>query len=364
MMNTCPLCKKKEANQTGSHIFTHALIKTAINDAGNLKRDKEIMYTLSSLNLESHFIGRSITDDRINEVLGKSMTEEDIEKNINTLVIDNLVCDVCEKRFTTAENYFITNIYQKLPSNDFRISNDSNKNEVISFSETEINIDLIRLFFYIQIWRASASNHEKFRLKHKLEKKMAKIIDENLDLNYDTTIANCKKNSTEIRSFPVLITFVKTEINSKTKKEHTQNIVFVSSSKMPYYFVINDISIQFYEKESHVRSSIDYIYGVKKIIPINEHINFNETDFKIGVLSDSNRKTLLESYNMALANAFIHRLRSFFSYVHKLILGVKPSNYFVDNAVQKVIKSDDYSPDNVIKIYAETIKDIHTKMRY
>lgn len=364
-MSICPLCKEREANQTGSHIFTHFLIKTAINDVGSLKRDKEIMFTLSGFHLEKSYIGRGITEDRIKEVLGKTMTDEDIEKNINSLTIDNLVCNVCEKRFTTAENYFNAEIYQKLHSKSFKtsISMDSKDNIIISLSDDEVNIDIIRLFFYIQIWRASASGYEKFKLKPDLEKRLNKIIAENLDLDYAKTIENCKENSDEIRSFPMSITFVETVVESATKKERTENAIFAYTSKIPYYFALNDIYIQFYEKSSHIRSSIEYLFGINEIIPIEEHINFKESALKIGILPDSTRRILVERFLKSISEATLHTLKSFYSYSYRAFFGKRPTIESLRIAVQKVVESDNYTLTSVTKIYSEIFLNIFRRMR-
>ena len=282
-MKKCALCQSNEANQTGSHIYTYSLIKTAINEAGKIVRDKELSFSLNVLDFGNVYFGRKVQPEKIEEVLGKAITEEDIKNNENHYTVDYLVCGNCEKRFTIAENYFISNVHQKLQQSKFKTKPDSKKNSIIDLPENELDLDLIRLFIYMQIWRASAARYNGFRLKPKLEKQLRRILDENLDwdLDFKKTIANCRKNSHEIRKYPLSITFCETDIKTENKFELTTNVVVTTNSKIPYFFVLNDIYVQFYAKESHIKSSIDYLFGLNDIIPKKEHINIrlNERNF-------------------------------------------------------------------------------------
>ena len=55
-MTLCKLCKKAVADQTGSHIFTYSFIKSAINEVGQTKRNKELFFAKSSVKSVSRTI--------------------------------------------------------------------------------------------------------------------------------------------------------------------------------------------------------------------------------------------------------------------------------------------------------------------
>ncbi len=336
-MDKCSLCLTRDANQTGSHIFTYALIKTAINQAGHLKRDKEVTFKIGSYDLGETFFGRGIQPEKIVEVLGRDLTEEEIEQNKNFFTVDNLVCDRCERRFTIAENYFLDKIYKNLCESKLDSSLDSKNNRKISISE-EINI--IRLFIYIQIWRASAARFNEFKLKPKIEEKLRRIIDNclvNEDLN--ETIKKSHIISGEIRSFPLIITFVETEVLDENKKELTGNLVSVTPSKIPNFFILNNIYIQFYANESHIKSSIDNLFGLSRMLPKKEHSNFQEKEFIIGILPDENRNEIINTLYRCINQNLFDRLRRTYNQTHLYLTRLKPSTDEVNNVIYEVAQT-------------------------
>lgn len=357
----CRLCLQREADQTGSHIFTHSWIKSAINEAGQTRRNKEITFSIGLLSLVDSYIGREVQPDNIEEVLNKEMTDDEIKNNTNYFTIDNIVCKECEKRFSTAENYFNDSFYVPLKQRKLAKKKDGNGNEIIEIGENRIEIDIIRLNILIQFWRASVSNYEGFRFEPIMEEKLRKIIDLNIELDFKKTVINCQKNSEKIRSIPLIITFMETEIKSKSAIELTTNIVFVGKEKMPYFFVINDICIQLYEKESHLKSTIQNLFGLNHIINRFEHVNHNEKLLKIGVLNEIYRMKLLTNFRELLTNQMIHTLSSFFSYWYQRVHGFKPSRDTCKAAIRELVyntktcKYDRYTAQNVVKSFAKMI---------
>ena len=106
--NLCALCRENVADQTGSHMVPNLLTSVAFTFDGVAKRDREIVekYHLNFPEDNSVFYGRSVFPDKISQDLGHDMTDEEIEKNVNTLCYDNIFCKDCEKRFGVLETAF------------------------------------------------------------------------------------------------------------------------------------------------------------------------------------------------------------------------------------------------------------------
>lgn len=103
-MDKCKLCKKNDADKTGSHIVPHFLLKRIENIDGKTHRDYEIGYKIERLKSASHF-GRSVQPERLEETFGE-ITDEDIDKNKHPLVVDNFLCSDCEERLAHIEGIY------------------------------------------------------------------------------------------------------------------------------------------------------------------------------------------------------------------------------------------------------------------
>lgn len=278
----CKLCLKNEANQKGSHIFTHALIKSAINQPGKSGRDYEISHKLSSnLDTQRH-VGNSVLPENLKDENGREVPVVNSE-NGNYWVEDYLFCYSCEKRFTIAENYFIENVYAKLKKNKFNLDLDEFGIQIAAFKS--LNTSLLRLCIYIQFWRASVSTKEDFKLRENFEETLRQLINKNLLIDPKDTLNECKKNEQELNNFPLIVTFLQTdEVNL------TQNMIFaIPKTSEPYFISLGELLFQLYEVGSEVQFEKNSFFGLNDFIKSNKHINVNKEFFKIGILNDEQR---------------------------------------------------------------------------
>jgi hypothetical protein len=111
----CALCRKAEPDKTNTHYLTDAIIRTCLNHDGTNGREQGLYFDVSS---DSPFIdfnfqrGTSVT--KLEERLGRSATEEEIEKAKQIpFSVDHVFCTNCEKIFTEIENKFTQNILAK-----------------------------------------------------------------------------------------------------------------------------------------------------------------------------------------------------------------------------------------------------------
>lgn len=350
---TCKLCRKKPANQTGSHIFSFFLIKGTVNEQGEAKRDKEISFGISPTRFIDTYFGRSINPEKIEEVKGRELTTEEIESNKNPLTIDNLVCSDCEKRFGTVETYFKDRVYDKFHTNEFTEETDK-KGITIKICGGADN-RMIRLFVYLHIWRAAAASYNDWKIKAKEEEELRQILDEHLGATQEETINLIKDSEVQISHFPLIVTYAETE-----KGKETENVILIDRSKTPYVLIINDIVVQFFVKESHVSSSINWVYGISDMIEKRVHSNFKEANFRIGILDNSQRTTFLKNLMTYFAKELGTKAMNMFSVLFQRYFGEKPTVEIGKKVSNELIKDNQplgykYTFEHVKEVFARNM---------
>lgn len=166
-MEKCALCQTKEADKKGSHIVPLFLIQTMVNEEGKKGRDKQISIELGALSTGLYF-GRSVSMEKVNQVLGREMTDEEIENQSDPFVLDNFFCSDCETRLSNIESHYST-----LTSSITKYKDDLYVSKCQSKYST--------LFWTSVIWRISASKIAGYNLGHE-EEKLRVILDETLTL--------------------------------------------------------------------------------------------------------------------------------------------------------------------------------------
>ena len=87
----CALCRVAKADKTGSHLAPNFLVHGAFSFDGKGGRFREIV-TRDNLNTQSRwlFYGHEVSPEAISADRGRSLTDEELEGNINVLECDNL----------------------------------------------------------------------------------------------------------------------------------------------------------------------------------------------------------------------------------------------------------------------------------
>ncbi len=334
-MTLCKLCKNKPANQTGSHIFTYSLIKSAINEVGDTLRGKELTFGISSEDFFSLYFGQKIQPEKIAEVLGHEVTDEEIDNNVNPFTVDNIVCTACEKRFTSVENYFLDNIQNYLNDPQTKLVENKKYGGHLALN-TEASL-LLRVYFYIQMWRASVAKYDDFSLNSITEEKLRKIINATISVKIDETIENCNANHKQIVQFPLVVTHAQTIVDEHNKIKLTENLVYIDQYEKPNFFILNDFFIQFYEQHKHLSKSKKYFFGLSDILKNKLAINENEDTFIINQLSDTERLKVIKTLYSVLANQLVKNfIRDFVSnYIHQY--GFIPDDRTILSALNKAM---------------------------
>jgi hypothetical protein len=262
----CALCQEREANKKNTHYLSDGVIRKCLNIGGTNERERGYYFDISNGNPFVEFNFQRIDEVNLEKGLGREPTEEELENARQIpFSVDYVFCSICEKSFTEFESQFSNNIIPKLRNADLTgIS-------YLTFEEAS----LIRMFFYIQIWRKSICE-DIFKLSPEVQEELRLII-------LNGQIEN-------INHFPLIITYLETLGGDIA---FTENYVGSTSDRNPNIIFMNDFVIQFFED----RDSINYeeFYGLNEIADFIQSVNLEEEVFTVKILSNDNRKVLLNN---------------------------------------------------------------------
>lgn len=270
-MTSCKICNINDANQTGAHVFPAWMIASAFDKKAR-NRDYEVIHSFQPIENQLPYFGRSIQPERIEQSIGRELTEEEAESQKNFLVVDNIWCRKCENKFKIVEDYFLENVDRVILDFDY-------ENE-LNIKLLQCNKFLIRLFIYSLIYRASITKLMGFTLNVKIENKLKSFLNNYIQDNLTDTIEAIERNTKkiELTNYPVRCVKIVTE------KERSFVHIHKKYDK-PYCFIVNNYIIQFYQKESHTRSTPYSFWGITELLSQMNYVpNFNESEFRVGTI--------------------------------------------------------------------------------
>lgn len=328
----CPLCTIREADKKNTHYFTDKIIRSCLNLDGGNERETGFYFDLSN---DSAFVEfnfqRETSIKKLEETLGREATEEEIEQAKKIpFSVDYIFCTQCEATFTEIEDGFIDNILPKLRG--AKIS----ENEELDFKE----IRIIRLFFFIQIWRTAVCE-QAFKLSPEVFEKLRLII-----LNH------AKVSDEELKEFPLSITYLET---LGGEKEYTSNFVGFTSDRKPNLAILNDFVIQFYESIDDVKFFDFYDLNNAQF---KKFANYNEEEFKVRIMHNVERKAFLKE--MIRKEKVKHTLsfyRNSFRELWFRMFGVNPPTLITEQYIYFICNQEDdvlsHTRENIIKLTQE-----------
>ena len=298
----CLLCKEKEANQTGAHIFTNSLVKSCLNVEGKTGRDDELIFSFCNSGERDLYVGKTTSVAKIEEVLGRPITNEELKTNSNKIVIDNIYCTDCEKLFGKIESPFTDRILKKIRDRN-----------IYEFKSPD-NI-LIRLYFYIQIWRASSYKFEGWQLHNKeLEEHLRQLIFDSCNL-YENGLPIELQEA--LLKFPLVVNYLETP-----EGEKSTNLFLIGKKIAPYYFFLCDFIVEFMPiNDDNVEINLAHYYGVNDGIKSIE-VNRNEEKFIIRVISNNKRNEIKALIVSELAVFESERLKEKFIKTYEELTGI------------------------------------------
>jgi hypothetical protein len=245
-MPACNLCQINEATKSGSHIVPHFMMKRIDNVRGSSGRDNELGFTIGEFETTSYF-GRSVLPEKLNNVFGE-ITEEDIKKNQNPLIDDDMFCSECEERISQIENRYSKTLDAK-------------------GSDSKIQGGLSFLFWVSVLWRVSISRKLGLILEKKEEEKLRRILDNYLKSDIKSIEMGRLNEDTDCQNLCYRI------IRSPDYSDNEATFLFCHPSfKRPYSLIIDEYVLFFYFKKGYVDNLVQSFFGFENEIkkkPIN-----------------------------------------------------------------------------------------------
>lgn len=248
-MKQCSVCQNKDADDTGSHVVPHFLLKRIFNEEFAKGRDKEIEFRLSPFDVETHF-GRSILPEKKDEIMGEISEEERAEITFSRLVVDNEWCKSCESKFATLENNYSSTL-KKTGSGIYQ----------------SIESGLGPMMFWLSIfWRASATGRLGFTMNPVEQEILRTLLSEyNIDGD-DNGYAQTK--------LPVLGEIGYKVIRSADYGKIGSTFSFLAHLRRPYSMIVDDFVVFLYMKKRHLASREQIFFDFEKIngVPVNTYV--------------------------------------------------------------------------------------------
>ncbi len=218
----CLLCRKNKADKTGSHLVPHLLIGQTFSYDGSDERDKVIVEEASLAGgARNRYFGRQVYDDTVQELLGRSFTDDELESEIkkpNALTRDYVFCHDCEDRFGVIESY-----YAEI------------KDDNINKYSTQVPY----LFWLSVAWRMSVGGMG-FKMTTGHEEKLRKVLDRALALKREDLVLEQSK----------LGHCAYTLQRANDTRDETLGILAVHTPTKPYLALIGNLLFRFFTSES------------------------------------------------------------------------------------------------------------------
>ena len=157
----CCLCRVLPANKTGSHMVPNFLSHPTFSWDGKGKRFHEALNHdfLNDYQRNCSYYGREVPEWRFAQGQGKeTVTDKDIEDNINQLEYDNEFCSLCEDRFGVLETAY---------------------SQFYSGQKKSINPRVAYLFWLSVLWRMSMGSMSIF-MDMEDELSLRRLLHENM----------------------------------------------------------------------------------------------------------------------------------------------------------------------------------------
>lgn len=243
-MNKCKLCLLNDADDKGSHVVPHFLLKRIFNVSNAKGRDQEISFKITDSDVETYF-GRSVQPEKLEEVFGPLTVEELESKAMADLVVDHEWCKACEKKFATLESFY-------------------SKTLTVAKESTYLSTDdpLGALMFWLSIlWRSSVTGKTNLRLSSKDERKIRNLLNEyELGKPYKEFIKKWLPVLSQI-SFQV---YRSPDYYKKIGPEQG-TFLFASKNRQPYCLMVDEFTVLIYMKNSHCKGILSSFFGFEKL---------------------------------------------------------------------------------------------------
>ncbi|OFX89772.1 MAG: hypothetical protein A2W99_03835 [Bacteroidetes bacterium GWF2_33_16] len=286
MKQTCRLCKKNEANQTGSHITSAFLLASQIGKRGNEK---------------SFLIS---TDPKQNYL--EDRKDKDVKE-------DYILCSDCEKRLSFIENIFSAEITNKIEVEKYSQNYISVAAETgIYLNCNKINPIAFHLFFYSVILRISISTqslYNHFNLEAELEDELSFLLDLFLPVVINHKVAQSVDNWEKMVEYcqDLFSFFPYIVLKSRNQSNKTGNYQWYDNvSKEPYHLMLNEyIILPFFNSLVYE----DDFFQLKDHISYVDFLNNSYDCVKLGILENELYESIIVDLQDQATSARLKEIR-------------------------------------------------------
>jgi hypothetical protein len=344
-MIKCHLCQTKDADKTGSHIIPYFLIKRAINDDGKTTRDYEVSFEIATTTLVNQFFGRNVSPDRIENLLGREITQKEIEQNTSHWTRDNILCSACEKRLQIIETAFSEKIYSRKEA----IFKPKSQIANLAYCDDHGGDSLImRAFFLSIIWRISIVRLYKVALEQSVESKLRELLNSCLPYEASNLNSQLKSKELELKNLPMSLIYLKTPSDLVMQHPH---------AKAPYYYFLDEFIVLFYNKFKTTYAPLAHGFGLEQF-PLKTIINFQESFFRVGMIEEKEanniRSTIMRKIVAGISSTIKRNFQALFTH----LIGYPAPTWYVNKMFQELTldnSSNAYTQDRVYAVFKKYI---------
>ncbi|UXX78604.1 hypothetical protein N7E81_14680 [Reichenbachiella carrageenanivorans] len=300
------------------------------------KRDNEIGFKISSLGYVEKYIGREVSTSTIEEVFNRELTDEEIDKNTNLFVIDNLLCSQCESKLGVLEGSCAV---------DFKSTFCQKSNcEILTYQ----NGLQFRILFYSILLRLHYSNKHNCNLNPVLARRLKRLINKTLSSEKKELLNNLSKYRSEIETFPMSVFYA-----PMLEGESSGNMIYTHNDvSIPCVSMINEFIVCLYCTNTQTQFDFGEVYSIDKT-QILSNINYRESEFRIKQIDD--RNIINASLLKDSAHEMHLNLRSNYCQIFKKVRKENPSNQQVKDFMNDLVNDDEsglnkYTIPNLAKV--------------
>lgn len=276
-MKKCPICINKDADKKNAHLIPWFLIKNSITQGGTGERDMELSFTIDPHSFTKMYTGRSVLPENVEEYGNFHDLQKEKE---NPYTRDNIVCWECENKFSRLEAIFASQFSDKKLRSAFQFKLPNLTGHSI-FMDSKYNHSLYELLIQSIFYRCSIGRFDGFQLKNDVEKK----IEENLRVAFSGKDLKKITPHEEIK-FPNKFPILTCSFFISEGEDPTKNFIVINQSKFPYFITAGKWMFQLFEAEKHLRSTIEWLYGL--------HYKLNTME-AYNIVKDTSHVILLET---------------------------------------------------------------------
>ncbi len=344
----CKLCKINPADKKGSHVLSHFIIRDTINQTGQRKRDREVSFGIGETGIDHPFFGRSVPVEEIRRVIGRDLSDHEIDITANPYTVDFFLCSRCESKLGVLEAYCSENVYRLLE-------------EHLNFEQKTLQLSLemsnaFALLMYSFFWRCSATRFNGFALKKSVEEDLRYKLDLYLNDTRAGLLSSLSNALTYVNEYKLVCLFLQTPNEDKTN-----NLIKAEKNANAYNLYMGQLVCQLYEKGSINDIEKNWAFGLCDIAKESVLPYPNLDNRNILLVNNESRLDYLNNQ----FNYVIRRIKRKIVYKYRkttqMVFGVLPGTREIDVllkmlATDKVSKSYRFSNEHVLGAFARMLK--------